>query len=363
MRLPHTAHTSLPWRIHELTRDFRLEDVWALPTPGGPDDFPRLVRQIAASDPSRSFPVAARALWELRDKVGELLGWDSPDAGIGPGAPTLRGRLPADLRNGPSGPEFDALPATSLYVLDDEFAAEGANRTTHGVMHLGWVPDGSGGYRGQLAVLVKPNGLFGEAYMAAIKPFRYLIVYPALMRMIGREWRASNDPSPGGTNTERASVSSAVGPRDVPEVVRSLSTMRDPDYVDLFTLRTAGTHDRSAERWARALFEDVAGLSGQLIWRVLLGLRLGWRRTPDCVAGWKIADRGDGWIRLEADSRIMTGHLVVQAGDDRVSLATFIRYRRPLAARIWKPLSRKHRQLAPGLLREALERLQEPEVA
>ena len=27
----------------------------------------------------------------------------------------------------------------------------------HGVMHLGWVPDGAGGYRGQMAVLVKPQ--------------------------------------------------------------------------------------------------------------------------------------------------------------------------------------------------------------
>src|SRR5213596_345770 len=41
MRLPNTAHTSRPWRIHELTHDFRLEDVWALPGVGGPDDFPR----------------------------------------------------------------------------------------------------------------------------------------------------------------------------------------------------------------------------------------------------------------------------------------------------------------------------------
>jgi hypothetical protein len=31
-----------PWRIHELTADFRVEDVWALPTPGGRDDLPRL---------------------------------------------------------------------------------------------------------------------------------------------------------------------------------------------------------------------------------------------------------------------------------------------------------------------------------
>jgi len=64
-----------------------------------------------------------------------------------------------------------------------------ANRTVHAVMHLSWVPDDAGAYRGQMAVLVKPNGLFGRAYMAAIAPFRHLIVYPPLMRGIAREWR------------------------------------------------------------------------------------------------------------------------------------------------------------------------------
>jgi hypothetical protein len=57
-------------------------------------------------------------------------------------------------------------------------------------MHIGWVPDGAGGYRGQMAVLVKPNGLFGRAYMTAIRPFRHRIVYPPMLRQIGREWRA-----------------------------------------------------------------------------------------------------------------------------------------------------------------------------
>ena len=61
----------------------------------------------------------------------------------------------------------------------------------HGVMHVGWVPDGHGGYRGQMAVLVKPNGRFGAAYMAAIRPFRHLIVYPPLMRLIERKWSAT----------------------------------------------------------------------------------------------------------------------------------------------------------------------------
>jgi hypothetical protein len=41
-----------------------------------------------------------------------------------------------------------------------------------------------------MAVYVKPNGLLGNAYMAAIAPFRHLIVYPPMLREIGRNWRA-----------------------------------------------------------------------------------------------------------------------------------------------------------------------------
>jgi hypothetical protein len=99
--------------------------------------------------------------------------------------------LPEDLRDAPSGPDSDGFRFTPLYLTDDEWAVEIANQTVHGVLHLGWVPDVAGGYRGQMAVLVKPNGLLGSAYMAAIMPFRYLIVYPAMLRQIGRTWQAS----------------------------------------------------------------------------------------------------------------------------------------------------------------------------
>ena len=197
MRLPNSTHTSQPWRIHELAHDFRLEDVWALPTPGGPDDFPRLVQLIASGGLSQRSSRAARTLWGIRLKVGELLGWDGPDAGVGHRVPTLRDRLPADLRDVPSGPDFDRLPFTSLYLIDDEWAAEVANRTMHGVLHFGWVPDEIGGYGGQMAVLVKPNGLLGTAYMAAITPFRHLIIYPPMIREIERGWRSSaGEPTP-----------------------------------------------------------------------------------------------------------------------------------------------------------------------
>ena len=188
LKLPNSDHTSRPWRIHELTGDFRLEDVWAMPTPGGPDDFHLLVHGAAAMDPAESTSSAARALWALRWKLGAIFGWDDDDAGLGRRVPTVRDRLPEDLIAAGTGPEFAGAPFEPLYLLDDEFAAEVANGTVHGVMHLGWVEDGDH-YRGQMAVYVKPNGRLGEAYMAAIKPFRHLIVYPALTRRWERAWR------------------------------------------------------------------------------------------------------------------------------------------------------------------------------
>src|SRR5688500_7575863 len=104
MKLPKSAHTSRPWRIHELTRDFALEDVWALPTPGGPDDFPRLVDLMTSFETSQSSSAAIRTLFAIRWKLGELLGWDRPDEGLGARVPTLRDRLPADLRDAPARP-------------------------------------------------------------------------------------------------------------------------------------------------------------------------------------------------------------------------------------------------------------------
>ncbi|MEU8893995.1 DUF2867 domain-containing protein [Streptomyces sp. NPDC048442] len=200
MKLPTTAHTSRPWRIHSIAHDFRLEDVWALPTPGGPDDLVHLVDQFtnkhsdggSTRAPHVSTPVS-RLLFAIRWKLGKLLGWDRPEKGIGHRVPSLRERLPADLRDSPRGSDLPAVPFRSVYQTHDEWVAEMGNGTVHGLLHIGWVPDGAGGYHGQMAVLVKPNGPAGAAYMAFIKPFRYLGVYSAFIRGIGREWEAGAD--------------------------------------------------------------------------------------------------------------------------------------------------------------------------
>jgi hypothetical protein len=191
-RLPDSAHTSHPWRIHELTRDFHLEDVWQIRSPGRPDDRETAEELLVSLDPARSSSLAVRALFAMRWKIGGVLGWDQPNSGLGSRVPTLLDRLPADLRD-TAPPQLQALPFTSLYFTDDEFAAEIANRTMHGILHVGFVTDGAGGHSGQMAVLVKPNGLFGAAYMAAIKPFRYLFIYPAMLREFERSWQAHAD--------------------------------------------------------------------------------------------------------------------------------------------------------------------------
>jgi hypothetical protein len=123
-----------------------------------------------------------------------LLGWDAPGLGVGARLPSLRERLPADMAFLPTGPRFENLPFNPVYLTDNEWTAELANRTVHAVLHLSWVPGRTDGYRGQMAVLAKPNGLLGDAYLIAIRPFRHLIIYPSLISRIGQRWQAEQPP-------------------------------------------------------------------------------------------------------------------------------------------------------------------------
>jgi hypothetical protein len=199
-RIPNAEHEAQPWRVHDLVRDFELEDAWALPAHGAAADFSRLIELLAASDPAHAESAPTRFLWQLRDRLGKWfsLGRISTPAQAGgglriPGTDevSLAGRLPEDLRGSAAGVHFASLPFQPLYLTANEFAAEISNQTVHGVMHLAWAERGDGEHGGQMAVYVKPRGLFGKGYMELIKPFRHWIVYPALMRQTERAWEAA----------------------------------------------------------------------------------------------------------------------------------------------------------------------------
>jgi len=193
MRLSNGEHESRPWRIREIAPDFTLEDVWALPARGRAEDFDALLELMASGDPASDASVATRLLWCVRWQLGRLLGWDDPASKLtipGTNETSLVDRLPDDLRDTVADVSFASVPFSPVYRTDVEFAAEISNQTVHGVLHLSWVDLGEGEHQGRMAVYVKPRGPLGRGYMALIRPFRHLIVYPALMRQVERAWNA-----------------------------------------------------------------------------------------------------------------------------------------------------------------------------
>jgi hypothetical protein len=143
---------------------------------------------------------------------------------------------------------------------------------------------------------------------------------------------------------------SAIQQLNIAEAIRSLGGMEHPDSIDVFTVSTDGAANTSLEQWSRTAIEEVAGPRGQFIWRRVLGLRLKARPAAERVGGWKIADRGRDWMRLEASSWFLTAHLVIRLDEGHLSVGTFIRYDHPIAPLIWVPVSAAHRRLMPGLL-------------
>ncbi|MCD2442022.1 DUF2867 domain-containing protein [Agromyces sp. SYSU K20354] len=339
-RLPISAHLERPWRIHEFAPEFDVEDVWSFRTPGaGADDFDAMVDAMRDAGGPGSSSRLTRALFALRWRLGALFGWDDGGGGLGARVTAVRDRLPEGLRQTVAGEPYDSvfIPA---YRVRDELASELANRTVHTIMHLGWVP-GANGYELRMAVLVRPNGLFGRMYLAAILPFRYLIVYPSLTRQWEGAWRARKTADGGRVARLRSAELSAP--------IRLLGDP-DADAVDAVAIRTAVRVD--PVEWASALLDGL-GDRGQFIWRRVLGLRLSDLGETDTVAGWPIVARDVDWVRLEASSKDLTGQLVISVDGDTVTLATFVRYRRMRGRIVWQLILPMHRVVTARLLRDA----------
>jgi len=155
-------------------------------------------------------------------------------------------------------------------------------------------------------------------------------------------------------------VESLVGASAVPEVVRSLSTFAEPNYVDLFTVTTPRAAGASPEEWARAVLEKapLSQRNARVLWR-LMGLRLGPRNSPDHVQGWKIAARGDNWIRVQTGSWYLSAEAICLAEDATVSVSLSLRYDRPIAALVWAVVSGPHQRALPVMLHQAVRIMQQ----
>ncbi|WP_373494133.1 DUF2867 domain-containing protein [Aquiflexum sp.] len=191
MRINKEEHLKHAWRVHRLLPDLRIEDVWVLPLELDPDQsigelnlaFVQALEKTATTG-------LAGWLFRFRFFLGKVFGWEDtvkvkealPVGSIRERYANQEGMTKLEMDSKGFG---DFVP---VYDLKDEMLSEIENVTVLAAVHFGRVAKGSGKHGVQMTVYVKPKGLFGKVYMLLIKPFRLLVVYPVMLRLIGRQW-------------------------------------------------------------------------------------------------------------------------------------------------------------------------------
>lgn len=161
------------------------------------------------------------------------------------------------------------------------------------------------------------------------------------------------------TNSKHSSTCSNAGKRAHRVAVSKAPppTVASPDYADAFEVTRSPTDRRSAEQWARDFFERLpvtVRLSGLLIHSRILGFRLGPWASSNQFFGWQIVSSEPELLHLEAQSRLLNGHMLWRLHDERLEMTTFLYYKmRRTAPVVWAVIGRIHRGGARCLLKLA----------
>ena len=183
----------LPLRAHAFLAGVPLHDAWAIDLPRWRagitlDEFLR----AAKGRPFSPSP-AVRALLATRFFIGRLLGWDRERA-PSPARESFAARLTdADRAMSLVPPGTPQGPFRAVYRFESEELVELVNRTAHAGA-LSSLVETAHGYRFYFGVYVRGVGRFTPLYMAAIDPFRRLVVYPSLLRSIRATWNQTFGP-------------------------------------------------------------------------------------------------------------------------------------------------------------------------
>ena len=134
------------------------------------------------------------------------------------------------------------------------------------------------------------------------------------------------------------------------------STGRRPDFACAYEVDIATGDDRTSERWARNAWEGAsAPLRWFMLvgWRLVLGLRLGPRTSPDHILGWQITDRTPNRTVCQLSSPFLRASNTFCQEGGRLVWSTEVIYDRGIARVIWPPVSLLHRPLVRLALQRA----------
>jgi hypothetical protein len=176
-------------------------------------------------------------------------------------------------------------------------------------------------------------------------------------RTSGKEPTFPVDLRRAGQGDRVLDVTDAVGRvRVTPPTTGSTTALQEHDFACAYEVVVAPGDNRSSEQWARAVWEGAPAplrwfmLAG---WRLVLGLRLGPRHSPDHILGWRIVDRGPDGTACQLRSGFLHAHNVFCKADGTFVWSTFVTYERPIGRVIWPPASLLHRLLVRIALRRA----------
>ena len=163
-------------------------------------------------------------------------------------------------------------------------------------------------------------------------------------------------PVADSSSTEPAGVRQI----DPPPDLLDRTTLVDVHYQDCFIVDLGqALSARSAEQWARAVFEDApASTRNTLVngWP-LLGLRLGPLTSDEHVLGWRIRANSPDQVLLFADgSPDMVAELLIERRRDTLRFASFIALLSPSAHEIWVDVAPRHERTVRELLDEMWQR-------
>jgi len=143
------------------------------------------------------------------------------------------------------------------------------------------------------------------------------------------------------------------------EVPEETDALAGSSYASAFAVSMPGADARSAEQWARAVFECAPAALRSFVlfgWRYVLGFRLGPRPSPAHVLGWKILSNAPDALVLELRSPFATARKIVRVEHSRVVISTFVRYERRLGGALWAAVAPVHHRTEPWLLGHAAAR-------
>ncbi len=159
------------------------------------------------------------------------------------------------------------------------------------------------------------------------------------------------------TETGRVEAPGRVRQVVLPADARELTTLARVDYEDAFVVDAGGR--RTAEQWARAVFDDAPlGVRAGLVsgWTAL-GLKLGGPGSARRVLGWKVQQSSPDVMVLAADSVLgLQAELLFRTEPRGLLFATLIQQNNPAARALWARTTARHQMVVRSLLDHAARR-------